>query len=300
MRRSELREHIFRMVFGLDFNEGEEIPEQIQLYFEQLDDVKERDMEYIREKAEHIAEKREEIDALLNTHTKGWKTSRMNKVDLSILRVAVYEMKWDDEVPVGVAIDQAVELAKKYNVNLVVRSSMTDAEGTIVKEEVKVEKMLVSGVAVDKDVARIAIVGLKDEPGVAFKIFSLLSKEKISVDIIIQSIGRSNTKDISFTVAEGDCDEALRILNEHKERLGFEDVTANKAVAKVSVVGAGMATNSGVASMLFEATFDAGINVKMISTSEIKISILVKDSDADRAAIAIHDKFMSESINARQ
>ena len=95
MRRSELREHIFRMVFGLDFNEGEEIPEQIQLYFEQLDDVKERDMEYIREKAEHIAEKREEIDALLNTHTKGWKTSRMNKVDLSILRVAVYEMKWD-------------------------------------------------------------------------------------------------------------------------------------------------------------------------------------------------------------
>ena len=196
--------------------------------------------------------------------------------------------------------NRSVELAKKYNVNLVVRSSMTDAEGTIVKEEVKVEKMLVSGVAVDKDVARIAIVGLKDEPGVAFKIFSLLSKEKISVDIIIQSIGRSNTKDISFTVAEGDCDEALRILNEHKERLGFEDVTANKAVAKVSVVGAGMATNSGVASMLFEATFDAGINVKMISTSEIKISILVKDSDADRAAIAIHDKFMSESINARQ
>ena len=191
--------------------------------------------------------------------------------------------------------NRSVELAKKYNVNLVVRSSMTDAEGTIVKEEVKVEKMLVSGVAVDKDVARIAIVGLKDEPGVAFKIFSLLSKEKISVDIIIQSIGRSNTKDISFTVAEGDCDEALRILNEHKERLGFEDVTANKAVAKVSVVGAGMATNSGVASMLFEATFDAGINVKMI-----KISILVKDSDADRAAIAIHDKFMSESINARQ
>lgn len=99
--------------------------------------------------------------------------------------------------------NRSVELAKKYNVNLVVRSSMTDAEGTIVKEEVKVEKMLVSGVAVDKDVARIAVVGLKDEPGVAFKIFSLLSKEKISVDIIIQSIGRSNTKDISFTVAEG-------------------------------------------------------------------------------------------------
>lgn len=115
MRRSELREHIFRMVFGLDFTKEEEIPEQIQLYFDQLEDVKEEDMEYIRTKAEHIVEKQEEIDDMINTHTKGWKTTRMNKVDLSILRVAVYEMRWDDDVPVGVAIDQAVELAKKYS-----------------------------------------------------------------------------------------------------------------------------------------------------------------------------------------
>lgn len=115
MRRSELREHIFRMVFGLDFTKEEEIPEQIQLYFDQLEDVKEEDMEYIRTKAEHIVEKQEEIDDMINTYTKGWKTTRMNKVDLSILRVAVYEMRWDDDVPVGVAIDQAVELAKKYS-----------------------------------------------------------------------------------------------------------------------------------------------------------------------------------------
>ncbi|MDO5589547.1 MAG: transcription antitermination factor NusB [Lachnospiraceae bacterium] len=115
MRRSELREHIFRMVFGLDFTKEEEIPEQIQLYFDQLEDVKEEDMEYIRTKAEHIVEKQEEIDDMINTHTKGWKTTRMNKVDLCILRVAVYEMRWDDDVPVGVAIDQAVELAKKYS-----------------------------------------------------------------------------------------------------------------------------------------------------------------------------------------
>lgn len=192
--------------------------------------------------------------------------------------------------------NRSVELAKKYNVNLVVRSSMTDAEGTIVKEETKLERMLVNGVAVDKDVARIAVVGLKDEPGIAFKIFSLLSKSKISVDLIIQSIGRNESKDISFTVTKGDMDETVKILNDNKDRLGFTDLSFNDKVAKVSVVGAGMATNPGVASMLFEATYDAGINVKMISTSEIKISILVNDKDADRAAIAIHDKFITDSM----
>ena len=193
--------------------------------------------------------------------------------------------------------NRSVELAKKYNVNLVVRSSMTDAEGTVVKEETKVEKMLVNGVAVDKDVARISLVGLKDEPGTAFKIFSLLSKEKISVDIILQSIGRSNTKDISFTVAQGDLETAIEVLNANQARLGFESLSYNPDVAKVSIVGAGMATNAGVASMLFEATYDAGVNINMISTSEIKISLLVEEKDADRAAIAIHDKFMTHTMD---
>lgn len=193
--------------------------------------------------------------------------------------------------------NRSVELAKKYNVNLVVRSSMTDAEGTVVKEETKVEKMLVNGVAIDKDVARISLVGLKDEPGTAFKIFSLLSKEKISVDIILQSIGREETKDISFTVAQSDLDTALKVLNENQSRLGFDSMSHNSDVAKVSVVGAGMATNSGVASMLFEATYDAGVNINMISTSEIKISLLVAEKDADRTAIAIHDKFMTHSMD---
>ncbi|MGN1318727.1 MAG: aspartate kinase [Lachnospirales bacterium] len=195
--------------------------------------------------------------------------------------------------------NRSVELAKKYNVNLVVRSSMTDAEGTVVKEETKMERMLVNGVAVDKDVARIAVIGLKDEPGIAFKIFSLLSKEKVSVDLIIQSIGRGNSKDISFTVARDERKRTVEILEANKERIGFEDLSYNDDVAKVSIVGAGMATNPGVASMLFEATYDAGINVKMISTSEIKISILVNNKDADRAAIAIHDKFMSDIISHR-
>lgn len=194
--------------------------------------------------------------------------------------------------------NRSVELAKKYNVNLVVRSSMTDAEGTIVKEETKVEKMLINGVAIDKDVSRISLVGLKDEPGTAFKLFSLLSKNKVSVDIILQSIGRDNTKDISFTVSRNALEDTLKVLEKNKDRLGFTEVSYNSDVAKVSIVGAGMATNSGVAAMLFEATYDAGINVNMISTSEIKISLLVAEKDADRAAVAIHDKFMSESIDA--
>ena len=115
MKRTELREHIFRMVFGLEFNKAEEMEEQLQMYADQLGEVKEKDWEYIRSKTQKIAEKTEEIDALINENVKGWKTTRMNKVDLSILRVAVYEMKWDEDVPVGVAIDEAVELAKKYS-----------------------------------------------------------------------------------------------------------------------------------------------------------------------------------------
>ena len=115
MKRSELREHIFKMVFGIDFCQPAEMPEQIGFYLGQLENPREQDLDYIRGKAQKVAGKREEIDALLNANTTGWKTSRMNKVDLTILRLAVYEMKWDEDVPVGVAIDEAVELAKKYS-----------------------------------------------------------------------------------------------------------------------------------------------------------------------------------------
>ncbi len=187
--------------------------------------------------------------------------------------------------------NRSVELARKYNVNLVVRSSLTKEEGTIVKEESGVEKMLVNGVAVDKDISRIALVGLKDEPGIAFNVFSLLAKNKISVDIILQSIGRENTKDISFTVSTDSLNDALKVLEESRGRLHFEKVLHDDKVAKVSIVGAGMTTNVGVAATMFEALFDEDINIKMISTSEIKISILVNENDAERAANAIHDKF---------
>ena len=116
MKRTEMREHIFRMVFSYEFNSDQEMPQQMQLYFEQLDqEPKEEDMAYIRDKALNVILKSEEIDEMFNEHVTGWKTSRMNKVDLSILRLAVYEMKYDEDVPVGVAINEAVELAKKYS-----------------------------------------------------------------------------------------------------------------------------------------------------------------------------------------
>lgn len=188
--------------------------------------------------------------------------------------------------------NRSVELAKKYNVKLIVRSSLSDAEGTEVKEDSLVEKMIVTGVAVDKDVARISIVGVKDEPGMAFKIFSMLAKHKVSVDIILQSIGRDSTKDISFTVSRDELDTALKAIEDLEGKVPYETMSYDKNIAKVSIVGAGMDINSGVASDLFESLYSAAVNVSMISTSEIKISVLVDENDAERAANAIHNKFV--------
>lgn len=194
--------------------------------------------------------------------------------------------------------NRSVEMAKRYNVNMEVLSSFSGKPGTKVKEVVKtMEKTHVSGVAKDKDVARLALVGLADQPGIAFKIFSLLAKHDINVDIILQSIGRDDSKDISFTVARGDAEEAKRVMEENREAIGFQKVELNDQIAKVSIVGAGMANNAGVACKMFEALFSAGININMISTSEIKVSVLVDERDADRAVQAVHDRFFSEFGN---
>jgi aspartate kinase len=191
--------------------------------------------------------------------------------------------------------NRSVEMAKRYNVNLEVLSSFSGNPGTKVKEVVKtMEKTHVSGIAKDKNVARIALVGLADQPGIAFKIFSLLAKYNVNVDIILQSIGRDESKDISFTVARSDAEEAQRVIEENKEYIGFQRMELNDQVAKVSIVGAGMANNAGVACKMFEALFNAGVNINMISTSEIKISVLVDERDADRAVQAIHDRFFNE------
>ncbi len=188
--------------------------------------------------------------------------------------------------------NRSVEMAKKYKVKLAVKSSLNNNEGTYVKEVKQVEKMLVRGVTRDNDCARIALCGIEDTPGKAFEVFSLLSKHGISVDLIIQSIGNGVTKDISFTVTEGDCDEALKILQGENNTLHYNDIKWSKDVSKVSIVGTGMMSSVGVASKMFEALYDADININMISTSEIKVSVLVDQKDAERAVVAIHDKFM--------
>ena len=186
------------------------------------------------------------------------------------------------------------------SVKLVVRSSMSEAEGTEVKEDVKMERMLVSGVAADKKVSRISIMGINDEPGKAFEVFSLMAKEKVSVDIILQSTGADGKQNISFTIGEDDLDIALKALEKNKERLTAREIVHDENTAKLSIVGAGMATNPGVAAMFFEAMYDAGVNIQMISTSEIKITVLIAKDDVDAAMVAVHDKFKMASVNMRK
>ena len=189
----------------------------------------------------------------------------------------------------GVLHNRSVELAKKFGVQLVVRSSLNFSEGTIVKEDTGMEKMLVSGVAADADSARVAVVGLEDTPGVAFKLFNLLAKNDINIDMILQSVGRHGTKDITFTCSDENADRAEEII---KNNIGkYESIDVNKNVAKVSIVGAGMQSNAGVAAKMFEALYDENINIRMISTSEIRVTVLIDEQYTERAMNAIHDKF---------
>ena len=192
----------------------------------------------------------------------------------------------------GVLHNRSVEMAKKYGVQLVVRSSLNTSEGTVVKEEVKMEKMLVSGVACDKNTARIAVIGLEDQPGVAFKLFNHLANHNINVDIILQSIGRDGTKDISFTVARDNAKEAVEIIERHRSgSLKCNEVNLEENVAKVSVVGAGMMSNAGVAAKMFEALYDCGVNIKQISTSEIRVTVLIDEKHVEKAMTAVHEAF---------
>ena len=187
--------------------------------------------------------------------------------------------------------NRSVEMAKKYNVELVVRSSLNRSEGTVVKEGKGMEKLLVTGVAADKNTARISVIGVQDKPGIAFAIFDTLAGNNINVDIILQSVGREGTKDISFTVASDDLEEAIKVLGENKERLTIQDITWNEDVAKLSVVGAGMMSNPGVAAKMFESLYNSRVNINMISTSEIRITVLVPKKDIDKAMNAVHDGF---------
>lgn len=190
--------------------------------------------------------------------------------------------------------NRSVEMGKKYNVEIEVLSSLKRGTGTVVKESAKMEKMLVRGVTKDTNVARISIIDLPDIPGIAFKIFAKLASKNINVDIILQSIGREGSKDISFTVAGDNGDEAVNILKTAIPELEGKKILCETNIAKVSVVGAGMETHPGAAAMMFEALYEQNINIQMISTSEIKISVLIDKKDADRAVSAVHDKFFPE------
>ena len=187
--------------------------------------------------------------------------------------------------------NRSVELAKKYRVNMEVVSSLEKKPGTKVKEVVKMEKTNIAGVAKDTSIARIAVVGLEHNPGVAFRVFSLLGRANINVDAIIQSIGRDTSKDISFTLPRADVEEATRVLEEQKDALGFDHLTVEDKIAKVSIVGAGMMTTPGVAAKMFEALYDANINIQMINTSEIRVSVLIDEENTTAAVRAVHDKF---------
>ena len=187
--------------------------------------------------------------------------------------------------------NRSVEMAKRYNVVLEVLSSMTRAEGTLVKEETKVERLLITGIAVDKNVARVSLIGLADVPGKAFRLFDLLSRNNINVDIILQSIGREGTKDISFTISRDDLQATEALLSANQEMLGAKELQFSDQFAKISIVGAGMISNPGVASRMFEALYNAGVNIHMISTSEIKISVLIAQRNVELAMEAIHDRF---------
>ena len=191
----------------------------------------------------------------------------------------------------GVLHNRSVEMAKKYGVPLVVRSSLNNSEGTVVKEEVTVERMLISGVALDTEAVRIAVIGLKDVPGMAFKLFDVLAKKHINVDVILQSIGRAGTKDISFTVDGKDLDDAIATLEENKARLGYQELHSERNIAKLSIVGAGMMSNPGVAAKMFESLYNEGVNINMISTSEIRVTVLINEKDGVRAMNAVHDAF---------
>ena len=187
--------------------------------------------------------------------------------------------------------NRSVEMAKKYSVELEVLSSLNPIPGTIVKEKVKMEKMLIRGVTKDKDVALISVVGLNDNPGVAFRIFAKLAQKNINVDIILQSVGRDGTKDLTFTVSKDNGPVAIELLKGMSD-IDDKEIKCSTNVAKVSIVGAGMESHPGTASTMFEALYAQNINIQMISTSEIKISVIIDAEEADRAVAAVHNAFI--------
>lgn len=191
-----------------------------------------------------------------------------------------------------VMMSRSIEVAKKYNVVIHVRSSFSDEKGTLIRKEVpKMENVVVSGVAFDKNESKLSITDVPDRPGIAAKIFGALAKKNINVDMIIQSAASEKYNDISFTVSKNDLKTAVALLKNISKKLGGGAVIFDENVAKVSIVGIGMRSHPGVASKMFKILADNGINIQMISTSEIKISCVISNRDADKAVRVLHGGF---------
>ncbi|MDI3537692.1 MAG: aspartate kinase [Eubacteriaceae bacterium] len=186
---------------------------------------------------------------------------------------------------------RSVEMAEKFKVPLVVRSSYNHNEGTIIKEEVKMEKVLVRGVALDENIAKISIFEVPDQPGIAFRLFSALAKANIHVDMIVQNVNRTAVNDISFTIDVDELQEAVAVSQKFAFEVNAQKVEFDQGVAKLSVIGTGIVANAEIASKFFEALFELGINIQTISTSEIKISCLIDKERGKEAMVHIHKKF---------
>lgn len=193
--------------------------------------------------------------------------------------------------------NRSVEMAKRYQVKLMSASSFTDSIGTYVKEKCEVEDLYVRGIAGDKDVAIITVTDMQDKPGNIYKIFDILSKEKISVDIIAQSNNKFDKTDISFTVKRSELKRTIKLITDSLDRLEAGGVVFADNCAKVSIVGAGMVNNPGVAATMFEAMYDENIKIHLISTSEIKISLVIDEEDLETALNSVHRKFKLHLIN---
>jgi aspartate kinase len=192
---------------------------------------------------------------------------------------------------------RSVEIASKYKITLVVRSSFNTSEGTKIIEVNKMEKTLIRGIALDDDICRITVTKVPDEPGIAFKLFSLLAENNISVDTIIQNLNHDNKNDISFTVSEENFTKTNEICYEFASKYNSTEILSKKNVSKLSVIGTGITSNAEIASNFFLTLYELGINIEMISTSEIKISCIIASSDAKEAVRQIHKKFELDTIN---
>lgn len=215
-------------------------------------------------------------------------TDKAKKID----EISYEEMLELSSLGAKVLHNRCIEIGKKYNIPIVVKdTALEESQGTIVKNSESLENMEISGIAKDDNISRVTVMGLENKIGKTYKVFKLLSEHNINVDTIVQSFGESINKNLSFTIKTAELDEALKILNDNLEYLTAREIVHFDNLSKVSIVGIGMTNRTGIASKMFEALYEKNINMHLISTSEIKITVLVNQDEAEVAVKAIHDKF---------